>query len=103
MAAASARLLGQVGRHALLTRGCNTGYFALAPRISRQGGVRAYGTGGTEFRSKLFNGALIRGGGRTLGCAFLLGVVSACTRRSSSPFTVISQSKSQTQPKQHLS
>ncbi|KAG5840753.1 hypothetical protein ANANG_G00192010 [Anguilla anguilla] len=73
MAAASARLLGQVGRHALRTQGCNTGYFALAPRISRQGGVRAYGTGGTGFRSKLFNGALIRGGGRTLGCAFLLG------------------------------
>ncbi|KAG9354635.1 hypothetical protein JZ751_001348 [Albula glossodonta] len=74
MAAVCVRSLGQVGRHALLRQGCKTGNVSIpAARISLQGGVRAYGTGGTGFRSKLFSAAPLRGGGRTLGCAFLLG------------------------------
>lgn len=46
---------------------------ALSPRICRQGFVRAFGNGGTGFRSRLFNTVPLIAGSRTLGCAFLFG------------------------------
>ncbi|KAG7480551.1 hypothetical protein MATL_G00057410 [Megalops atlanticus] len=74
MAAACARSLGQIGRHAFFTQSCRTGNVAaIVPRISVPGSARAYGTGGARFRSKLLSAAPLRAGGRALGCAFLLG------------------------------
>lgn len=65
---AAARVLSKVGR------------FLLESPAARRSGTgsclagrgRAYGTGGAGFRSKLLSSTRA-GGGRALGCAFLLG------------------------------
>ncbi|XP_016147256.1 prostaglandin E synthase 2 [Sinocyclocheilus grahami] len=74
MAAACARTLSKVGRLVLDTPTCRvTNTAALMPRISMRCQGRAYGTGGAGFRSRLSLAAPVRGSGRVLGCAFLLG------------------------------
>nr|XP_006640838.1 PREDICTED: prostaglandin E synthase 2 [Lepisosteus oculatus] len=61
MAASCMRVLGRPG-------------ISVFSRAALPGPCRAYGTGGAGFRSKLFGAAPVRGGGgRVLGCAFLLG------------------------------
>ncbi|XP_066568775.1 prostaglandin E synthase 2 [Amia ocellicauda] len=74
MAAACVRALGQVGLRVLRSRGGTAGTARLLqPRVPWHGTGRAYGTGGGGVRSKLLSGSPFRGGGRVLGCAFLLG------------------------------
>ncbi|XP_043102975.1 prostaglandin E synthase 2 [Puntigrus tetrazona] len=74
MAAACARTLGKVARLALDTPTCRvTNTAAIAPRISTRCQGRAYGTGGAGSRCGTPLAAPVRGGGRVLGCAFLLG------------------------------
>ncbi|XP_017283273.1 prostaglandin E synthase 2 [Kryptolebias marmoratus] len=74
MAAASARTICKVGRSVLETpvvsRSGTVSY--LLGNAGAHGSRRAYGTGGSGFRSKLLSSARA-GGGRVLGCAFLLG------------------------------
>lgn len=74
MAAASARTLSKVARLVVDTptrRVTNTA--ALVPRIFMRCQGRAYGTGGAGFKSRILLAAPVRGSGRVLGCAFLLG------------------------------
>ncbi|XP_044052080.1 prostaglandin E synthase 2 [Siniperca chuatsi] len=79
MAAACARTLYKVGWNILefpaARRPGTVSY--LVGNVSAHGSKRAYGTGGTGVRSKLLSslrgGGGGRGGGRVLGCAFLLG------------------------------
>ncbi|XP_051525091.1 prostaglandin E synthase 2-like [Myxocyprinus asiaticus] len=74
MAAACARTLGKVGRLVLDTPICHfTNSASAVPRTYLRCHGRAYGTGGAGFRSRLVLPAPVRGGGRVLGCAFLLG------------------------------
>jgi len=74
MAAACARTFSKVGRLVLDTPKCRvTNTAALVPRMSMRCQGRAYGTGGSGFRSRLLLAAPVRGSGRVLGCAFLLG------------------------------
>lgn len=74
MAAACARTLSKVGRLVLDTPKCRvTNTVALLPRMPMRCQGRAYGTGGAGFRSRLLLAAPVRGSGRVLGCAFLLG------------------------------
>lgn len=74
MAAACARTLSKVARLVLDTPICRvTNTAALVPRISMRCQGRAYGTGGAGSRSRMLLAAPIRGSGRVLGCAFLLG------------------------------
>ncbi|KAE8291751.1 Prostaglandin E synthase 2 [Larimichthys crocea] len=74
MAAACARTLCKVGWTLLDSpAGLRPGtVYRLVGNVSAQGSRRAYGTGGTGVRSKLLSG-LRGGGGRVVGCAFLLG------------------------------
>ncbi|XP_067087452.1 prostaglandin E synthase 2 [Osmerus mordax] len=74
MAAACARKLSKVGWQILESQSCRPGkVFSLVPRSSLHGSSRAYGTGGSGFRSKLLFAPPLHGGSRILGCAFLLG------------------------------
>ncbi|XP_051509049.1 prostaglandin E synthase 2 [Myxocyprinus asiaticus] len=74
MAAACARTLGKVGRLVLDTPTCRlTNSAAVVPRTYLRCNGRAYGTGGAGFRSRLQLYAPVRGSGRVVGCAFLLG------------------------------
>jgi len=78
MAAACARALGKVGLHVLESPACRPrNISSLVPQLSLHGSRRAYGSGagGGGFRSWMFHGAApaLRGSGRVLGCAFLLG------------------------------
>ncbi|KAM9360612.1 prostaglandin E synthase 2 [Symphorus nematophorus] len=74
MAAACARTLCKVGWNILespaVRRPGTVNY--LVGNVSAHGSRRAYGTGGPGVRSKLLS-SLRGGGGRVLGCAFLLG------------------------------
>uniref|UniRef100_A0A1A8EPB5 Prostaglandin E synthase 2-like n=1 Tax=Nothobranchius korthausae TaxID=1143690 RepID=A0A1A8EPB5_9TELE len=70
MAAACVRWLGKVGRCFLETRSGTISY--LLGNVGAHGSRRAYGTGEPGFRSKLLS-SVRSGGGRALGCAFLLG------------------------------
>lgn len=74
MAAACARTLCKVGWNILESpaarRSGTVSY--LVGSVGAHGSRRAYGTGGTGVRSKLLS-SLRGGGGRVLGCAFLLG------------------------------
>uniref|UniRef100_A0A671XDR4 Prostaglandin E synthase 2 n=1 Tax=Sparus aurata TaxID=8175 RepID=A0A671XDR4_SPAAU len=74
MAAACARTLCKVGWNILESpaarRSGTVSY--LVGNVGAHGSRRAYGTGGTGVRSKLLS-SLRGGGGRVLGCAFLLG------------------------------
>ncbi|KAG8011744.1 Prostaglandin E synthase 2 [Nibea albiflora] len=74
MAAACARTLRKVGWTLLDSpAGLRPGTVSrLVGNVSAQGSRRAYGTGGAGVRSKLLSG-LRGGGGRVVGCAFLLG------------------------------
>ncbi|XP_041854865.1 prostaglandin E synthase 2 [Melanotaenia boesemani] len=74
MSAACARTLSKVGlflMEAPAARRSGTVSYLLG-NVGAHGSRRAYGTGGAEFRSKLFS-SVRTGGGRVLGCAFLLG------------------------------
>ncbi|XP_038560362.1 prostaglandin E synthase 2-like [Micropterus salmoides] len=74
MAAACARTLCKVGWNILespAARRAGTGSYPVG-NVSAHGFRRAYGTGGTGVRAKLLS-SLRGGGGRVLGCAFLLG------------------------------
>ncbi|XP_072243322.1 prostaglandin E synthase 2 [Leuresthes tenuis] len=74
MAAACARTLSKVGLSFLETpaaRRSGTVSYLLG-NVGAHGSRRSYGTGGTGFRSKVFS-SVRSGGGRVLGCAFLLG------------------------------
>ncbi|KAI2661558.1 Prostaglandin E synthase 2 [Labeo rohita] len=73
MAAASARTLSKVARHADTPTRRVTNTAALVPRIFMRCQGRAYGTGGAGFKSRILLAAPVRGSGRVLGCAFLLG------------------------------
>uniref|UniRef100_A0A8C1DWW7 Prostaglandin E synthase 2-like n=1 Tax=Cyprinus carpio carpio TaxID=630221 RepID=A0A8C1DWW7_CYPCA len=74
MAAACARALSKVARLVLDTPTCRvTNTAALVPKISMRCQARAYGTGGAGFRARTLLSAPVRGSGRVLGCAFLLG------------------------------
>ncbi|NP_956574.2 prostaglandin E synthase 2 [Danio rerio] len=74
MAAACTRTLGKVGRLVLDTPTCRfTNTAAFVPRTSMRCQGRAYGTGSSGFKSRLLLAAPVRGSGRVLGCAFLLG------------------------------
>ncbi|XP_028269231.1 prostaglandin E synthase 2 isoform X2 [Parambassis ranga] len=75
MAAACARTLGKVGWSLLESPAARrSGTFSYLLRNgSALGSRRAYGTGGTGVRSKLLSSVRRAGGGRLLGCAFLLG------------------------------
>lgn len=74
MAAACARTLSKVARLVLDTPICRVANSAaLVPRISMRCQGRAYGTGGAGTRSRTLLAAPVRGSGRVLGCAFLLG------------------------------
>ncbi|CDQ65053.1 unnamed protein product [Oncorhynchus mykiss] len=76
MAASCARTFGKIGWHILESPACLAGNIAsLVPRVSLHRSSRAHGTGGSGFRSKLPFTPLR--GGRVLGCAFLLGQLSA--------------------------
>lgn len=70
MAAACVRALCKVGRCFLETPVVSRS--SLPGHVSGHGSRRAYGTGGPGFRSRLLSAARA-GGGRALGCAFLLG------------------------------
>ncbi|XP_041793399.1 prostaglandin E synthase 2 [Chelmon rostratus] len=74
MAAACARTLCKVGWNisasAAARRPGTVSY--LVGNVGAHGSRRAYGTGGTVVRPKLLS-SLRGGGGRVLGCAFLLG------------------------------
>ncbi|XP_047448015.1 prostaglandin E synthase 2 [Mugil cephalus] len=74
MAAACARSLSKVGWDLLDSPAAHRpGTLSyLLGNASAHGSRRAYSTGGTGFRSKLLSSARA-GGGRVLGCAFLLG------------------------------
>ncbi|KAM4577696.1 prostaglandin E synthase 2 [Odontesthes bonariensis] len=74
MAAACARTVSKVGLSFLETpaaRRSGTVSYLLG-NVGTHGSRRSYGTGGPGFRSKLFS-SVRSGGGRVLGCAFLLG------------------------------
>ncbi|XP_051278432.1 prostaglandin E synthase 2 [Dicentrarchus labrax] len=74
MAAACARTLCKVGWNILespASRRPGTVSYLLG-NVSAHGSRRAYGTGGPGVRSKLLS-SLRGGGGRVLGCAFMLG------------------------------
>lgn len=74
MAASCARTLGKVGLSFLESPAVrrSSAFSYLLRNVGAHGSRRAYGTGGAEFRSKLLSGVR-QGGGRVLGCAFLLG------------------------------
>ncbi|XP_076747300.1 prostaglandin E synthase 2 isoform X1 [Maylandia zebra] len=74
MAASCARTLTKVGLSFLESPAARrSGPFSyLLGNVGAHGSRRAYGTGGAGFRSKLLSGVR-QGGGRVLGCAFLLG------------------------------
>lgn len=74
MAASCARTLTKVGLSFLESPAARrSGAFSyLLGNVGAHGSRRAYGTGGAGFRSKLLSGVR-QGGGRGLGCAFLLG------------------------------
>lgn len=74
MAASCARTLTKVGLSFLESPAARrSGAFSyLLGNVGAHGSRRAYGTGGAGFRSKLLSGVR-QGGGRVLGCAFLLG------------------------------
>lgn len=72
MAASCARTVGKISWHILECPVCLVGNIApLVPTVSLHRSSRAYGTGGSGFRSRLPFTPLR--GGRVLGCAFLLG------------------------------
>uniref|UniRef100_UPI003AB0AC81 prostaglandin E synthase 2 n=1 Tax=Centroberyx gerrardi TaxID=166262 RepID=UPI003AB0AC81 len=76
MAAACARVtLGKVGWFVSESPACRPGNISsLAAKLNLHGSRRAFGTGGgAGLRSRLPNTAPLRGGGRLLGCAVLLG------------------------------
>lgn len=63
-----------VGLHILESQSCRPGnVFSLVPRVLLHRSSRAYGAANAGFRSKLLLATPLRGGGRLLGCAFLLG------------------------------
>lgn len=74
MAAAWFRPLCKVGQSFLEAPSvCRSGTVSrLLGNVSGHGSRSAYGTSGPGFRSKLFS-SVRAGGGRALGCAFLLG------------------------------
>lgn len=74
MAASCARVLGKVGWSFLESSASrSSGAFSyLLRNVGAHGFRTAYGTGAAGVRSKLLSGAR-SGGGRVLGCAFLLG------------------------------
>nr|XP_020450766.1 prostaglandin E synthase 2 [Monopterus albus] len=74
MAAACARTLGKVGWCLLESPGARrSGTVSyLLGKGNANGSRRAFGTGGTGVRSKLLS-SVRGGGGKVLGCAFLLG------------------------------
>ncbi|XP_030579590.1 prostaglandin E synthase 2 [Archocentrus centrarchus] len=74
MAASCARTLGKVGLSFLESSASRpSGTFSyLLRNVGAHGSRRAYGTGAAGVRSKLLSGVRA-GGGRVLGCAFLLG------------------------------
>uniref|UniRef100_A0A3B4ULH2 Prostaglandin E synthase 2 n=2 Tax=Seriola dumerili TaxID=41447 RepID=A0A3B4ULH2_SERDU len=76
MAAACARTLGKVGWSFLESPAARRPGIVsyLVGNVGAHGSRRAYGTGGTGVRSKLLSSLRAGGGGgRALGCAFLLG------------------------------
>ncbi|KAL4660331.1 prostaglandin E synthase 2-like [Arapaima gigas] len=74
MATASVRTLCAFSRPFFPLLSCRWGNFCnLVPRTHLRGSGRAYGTGGTGFRPRLWVGVPLRGGGRALRCAFLVG------------------------------